>query len=59
MCSNLEVVIGAIFKNLSPDPSPKERGDVSGGKMSNNLQFYTHTSVAVQLELIRVHPRHP
>ena len=32
---------------------------VYGGKMSNNPQFYTHTSVAVQPELIRVNPRNP
>jgi len=43
----VEVVIGTVFKNLSPGPSPKERGDVSGGKISNNLQFDIHTGCVI------------
>jgi len=29
----VEGAIGSVLKNLSPGPSPEERGDVSGGNV--------------------------
>jgi len=35
----VEVIIGTVFKNLTPGPSPKERGDLSGGNMSTTCNL--------------------